>query len=370
MTAKEGKLGLRPTLPDEIDQALGSLIKSAWEADFELRPSFSVILIQLDIIMRNAAVEQAESEILERQLEDEKAVRALARGFVDLLWSFAPTAWDQSKAQALVDDSATTSAKDPTLDKILSSSEGLDCVKSLGWMMFGGLEDGAKILIEPLLDSDIIIDLEKGFAIVRIPFVLKAPDKNYQWTGSDDREFVELQKALLDAGRALEGAGTDALDKAVSASALQDEQKKNNKRRKKKRRGLRDSLKAAARARNTGMAQRHSRKDKDLALFIKAARYVRGIGAGSIHPSAKIRFFGLLMQAQRGDIPDEGALELRGLKGSARALQELKLKAWRGEKGRDQKECMLEYVEVLTSMAPQWKVAHMLGGSLQSDDPR
>ena len=28
-------------------------------------------------------------------------------------------------------------------------------MNSLGWLLFGGLEDGAKILPEPLLDSDV-----------------------------------------------------------------------------------------------------------------------------------------------------------------------------------------------------------------------
>ena len=109
------------------------------------------------------------------------------------------------------------------------------------------------------------------------------------------------------------------------------------------------------------------------------------MGAGKIHPSAKLRLFGLLMQAQQGNFAasdaaaaganaeDETAmLKIPGLQGSALELQRLKLTAWRSEKDKDPKEAMKEYIEFLSSIAPQWKVAHFLGGheSTKDDKPR
>ena len=114
---------------------------------------------------------------------------------------------------------------------------------------------------------------------------------------------------------------------------------------------------------------------------VKAARYVRGMGAGKIHPSAKLRLFGLLMQAKRGDYAEEendGKAEAAkaraaGSEGSAtHVLQQLKVKAWRAERGKDRKEAMEEHVQLLTSIAPQWRVESVLAAhdSVKGKKPR
>ena len=120
-------------------------------------------------------------------------------------------------------------------------------------------------------------------------------------------------------------------------------------------------------------ATRGAPKDKSFRNFLKAAKYVRGAGAGQLHPSVKVRLFGLQMQAKHGDAPPE---DLDSAKAGERAedtdsllrgqeapltLERLKLKAWRSESGKDRKTAMKEHVSLLTSVAPQWRVSNLLG---------
>ena len=232
-------------------------------------------------------------------------------------------------------------------------------------MMFGGLEDGAEIIIEPLLDEDVTIDLDKKIALVAMNFGVTPPKKRHQWTGKDKREFDNLEQALAEAEKAMEAHGAEALQQAVMEK--EGEAKPKLKRKLKLKRKKKPNRFQGRWGRN-----KHKKKDDPFTIFVKAARFVRGMGAGTIHPSAKLRLFGLLMQAQRGNIPDGNAIEGitntlasqltgRGLKGSALALQMLKLRAWRSQKDKKREDAMKEYVELVTSLAPQWKVAHLLG---------
>ena len=276
-------------------------------------------------------------------------------------------------------------ATNATLREILCTEKGPSCIKSLAWMMFAGIEDGAKIIIEPLLDSDVTFNLEKNSALIAINFGVKVPQKLHQWTGKDKREFDDLEEALAEAERAMEAHGAEALQEAVSKSArevaalnsasvrkitLNNEKQK----KKKKHRTLQD------RWRQRGQG-RKKKKDDPFSIFVKAAKFVRGMGAGTIHPSAKLRLFGLLMQAQRGNVPEGDTLvgvsaslqsQIGSLTGSALALQKLKLRAWRSQKDKGRENAMKEYVELVTSLAPQWKVAHILGAhsSVKENKPK
>ena len=245
-------------------------------------------------------------------------------------------------------------AANPTLHEILSMEKGPACIKSLAWMMFGGLEDGAEIIIEPLLDEDVTIDLEKNSALVAMNFGVKPPKKRHQWTGKDKREFDNLEQALAEAEKAMEAHGAEALQQAVMEK--ESEAKPKLKRKLKLKRKKKPNRFQGRWGRN-----KNKKKDDPFTIFVKAARFVRGMGAGTIHPSAKLRLFGLLMQAQRGNIDQGEDFDLPGLKGSALALQKLKLRAWRSQKDKKREDAMKEYVELVTSLAPQWKVAHLLG---------
>tara|TARA_A100001015_G_scaffold312050_2_gene416463 strand:- start:946 stop:2556 length:1611 start_codon:yes stop_codon:yes gene_type:complete len=252
-------------------------------------------------------------------------------------------------------------AANPTLHEILSKEKGPACIKSLAWMMFGGLEDGATIIIEPLLDEDVTIDLNNNSALIAMRFGVKAPAKRHQWTGKDKREFDNLEQALAEAENAMEAHGAEALHEAISEKDTEAKSKPKRK------------LKLKRKRPNRLKQKRNKKKDDPFTTFVKAAKFVRGIGAGTIHPSAKLRLFGLLMQAQRGSIPegDQGKdFDLPGLKGSALALQKLKLRAWQSQKDKKREDAMKEYVEVVTSLAPQWKVAHLLGGHASLKDKK
>ena len=115
---------------------------------------------------------------------------------------------------------------------------------------------------------------------------------------------------------------------------------------------------------------------------------MRQDGAAEIHPSAKLKLYGLLMQARSGDCPltnDENAIDMlagdmlggnlasasikTATKGFALTLEELKLNSWRAAKGKKRKESMEEYITLLTSLAPQWKIAGLVAGR-EGDKPR
>ena len=103
--------------------------------------------------------------------------------------------------------------------------------------------------------------------------------------------------------------------------------------------------------------------------FVRAARYARGRGAASIHPGTKIRLLGLLLQAQRGDCDtiisrdDQFATlaDIAHIPGVDSKLRAMKLRAWMSNKGKKREEAMEEYIHVLSSIVPQWKVEAMLG---------
>ena len=159
----------------------------------------------------------------------------------------------------------------------------------------------------------------------------------------------------------LEVEGTEALDQAVSDNGGKGKQ------RKRRRRGLKQRKKKEKKQADT---PRKKRQDL-FGRFVKAARYVRGIGASQVHPSAKIRLFGLLMQAQRGDFQEtkEGDSG-EDAEGAIGVLQRLKLDAWRANKGTSRNKAMEEYLEVLKAIAPQWRVAHLIGAKRSLADER
>ena len=354
---------LRPTLPDDMDNETRALVQSCWQADPALRPSFSVILVRLDGLHR-VLEREGSSRSINRD-KDVEAMRLLFRSVNDLIWLFRGSALDTDQALALIDAGVQISAADETLRKILAKTKGLDGIKSLGWLMFGGFEDGAEIIPEPLLDEDIVCNATRHFGVITMHFAVRPPTKRVQWRVADTKEFDALAVALSEMGKGEVSEQSEALSKAVKES--KEEAKA---RRRKMMRRKRPPRSGGARP----------EKNKEVTTFMKAAKFVRGMGAGKIHPSTKIALFGLRMQALHGNAPAEGDADaaeaaltnLRGLKGSALALQQLKVESWRSCKDKDRKEAMLEYVELVTSIAPQWRVATVLAGheSVKDDKPR
>ena len=351
---------LRPTIPEDMDRSIAALIRRCWGDDPELRPSFRVIMARLQSAARKYDERRGTGGLRTIVQQEVEGFSALCRGVHDLLWLFRPSDWDEETAAALLGSDFAATANDETIRTILSTEKGPNSIKALGWIMFGGLEDGAEILPEPLLEENIICDIENGSALVTVNFSVKQPPKQHQWTGKDRREFDELEQALAQASKDLLTTDeTEVLEKAVAESKADIAPKRKLK--------LKKKMKKKKRGAWRGRGRNNSNEDKGLKGFMKAARYVRGLGAGKIHPSAKLRLLGLRLQAQRGDATaedgvndDNGGADAVDAKSSASVLRELKLKAWRGEKGKDRKTAMLEYVELLTSIVPQWRVSHLL----------
>ena len=292
----------------------------------------------------------------------------------DFLWLYNAEDWDQEAEAALsfLDANVKVTATDKTLRKILSSDEGVRSIKSLGWMMFGGLEDGAVIVPEPLLEENIVCDAESemvgrfdcvgwgdalafpfethGFtsqALITLQFAIKPPSRPKQWNVRHTRAFDGLDQVLQELDKELEKSQpeTAELDETVTQSKAAGNAKRRRKAKKRRRKNPTPN------------------KNRALMNFIKAARYVRGLGAGKIHPSAKLKLYGLLMQAKFGNAPlrEDDVRTVEENSGVKRSFERLKLDAWRAQKDKDRKAAMEEHVALLTSLAPQWRVESTLG---------
>ena len=303
----------------------------------------------------------------------------------------------------------------------------------LGRMMLGGFEDGTKVQAEPLVEKDVVINTTTQSAIVHVKFAtlvrrgrtisarqikthrdLDNPNPNLLFSSlffaslffssllfssvffccllfsllsfptlpramnqppqdtsesasHDNNEFDELRRALAETADSAQDADPIALslqlarDRRVSSAPVP-------KKRRLKKKACNVRRKAHKRAKKGS-------PDYTFQQFVKASRYARGAGASAIHPSAKLRLFGLLMQAQKGDCPTVDspfiAASLTNSRGgSSTALQHLKLKAWAAVRGTGQIEAMKKYLELLTSIAPTWKVASLITGRDDESKPQ
>ena len=205
---------LRPTLPDEMDSDFKALIEDCWHAEPSLRPSVSVVLIRLENIgvLTSTRLMPGDELRVGSNVDEimDSAAEELCRHFNALLWDYA-TEWDEEKAHVLIANDATVTARDPTLSTVLGSTKGLSAAKALGWMMFGGQEDGTEIRQEPVLETDIIVCGHEQYVLLKARFSLIAAAKIKQWRVKDTREFDALQAALAASEKAIESWGTGAL---------------------------------------------------------------------------------------------------------------------------------------------------------------
>ena len=118
MTQKK-KGGLRPSLPDEMDDEMVRLVRESWSDDAALRPSFSVIVLRLQGIKRRVYKTSNGQDLriiaLNEKVADEKDILSLCRGMHDLLYHYKPAEWSDKKALAIVDEVSFLSLrlKDP-----------------------------------------------------------------------------------------------------------------------------------------------------------------------------------------------------------------------------------------------------------------
>ena len=211
-----------------------------------------------------------------------------------------------------------------------------------------------------------IVDRSEKYALLRVQFAVSAPEEKYEWGVKDKREFDNLKAALADAKKAVTVLpGTEAVEKSLGEGQ--------GARKDRKKRAWRERMKNAKAGRTRSRRVTRGSDEHLLEQLVKAARFVRGDGAAAIHPGDKMKLFGLLMQALKGDCPRSrmGSGELAtfskettnsGFWGSVLALKRLKLKAWLACAGKGRKEAMVEYIALITSLAPQWKIAGLIHG--------
>ena len=114
MTQKK-KGGLRPSLPDEMDEDMVRLIRECWSSNATLRPSFSVIIVRLGVIARLvlASTRSKGSPTFLSTLSGTKKEDALAlcRDVHDLLVHYKPAEWNEKKAISIIDEVSLVALK-------------------------------------------------------------------------------------------------------------------------------------------------------------------------------------------------------------------------------------------------------------------
>ena len=378
---------IRPTLPDEIDDGLAALINDSWNAEPSLRPSFEVIAMRLRMVAKAVAsshsVEKDELEGLlranktglKRDEEGEKreAVVALCQSIHEALWHAKPGLWDERAAVALVRDDTAITASDPILNDIVKAARGSKAIRSCGQLMIGNMEDGSEVIPFPLMKDDVVIDLEKGNALLTARFSVSTAKRETgksSWSFKAKKEFDGLLEHALAEQAAESKTEQTPLQAAVEMKAGEGARAASGGKAKKRK------LLKKKKAGQTSPGGLRSKKAKKGSLeeifehFVKAARFVRfGDGVGLLHPSFKLRLFGLMMQAQHGDCRDSATQDRKPRRSSAASsLEQLKRAAWASQKGKKRKEAMEEYVKALSEIAPQWKLANLMAGRNGAQD--
>ena len=369
----------RTQLPEKmLSEEMETLISDCWNADASLRPSFDVIIIRLQIMVklllssrgirdeeesRYKTLLQPPSQDRENaKLKKHKAsVISLCKGIHNALWNCNSGQWDERSAAALVRGDMKITATDAVLNDILKDDKGTKAIRSCGKLMIGNNEDGSEVLPDPLLAQDIVIDVENGAALLTVRFsvsVEKTKKKKEKSSCSfqANKEFGGLLEHALAEQMAELGADASPLTAAVKKGADEGAGAALGKKKKRK-------LKERKRMRN-GMGGKPKKGSIEYTFeqFIKAARFVRyGDGVKVLHPSAKILLFALMMQAQHGDCPEVNQ-EIGDKATQTQPLELLKRKAWAGQKGKKRKDAMEQYVKTLSEIAPQWKLANLIAG--------
>ena len=365
-------------LPDNLQDGLEGLVADSWNAEPALRPTFEAIAHRIRaLVTANAAMASADNEGLHlllnadsvaeqgndkrRKSTKEAQSRALelCKAIHDELWH-----WDERAAVGLIKGEASLTATDPVLNKLVEKEQGVKALSGLAELMTGNMEDGSEIIPDPLLPQDIVINVEESNALLTVRFsvsLARAQSLSSQTGRLKIREDFAglLEHALAEQAEHLEPEVTP-LSAAVEKGDKRALPRKGRARKRKKvKRKLRVGL---------GKGKKGA-LDQVFGSFVKAARFVRyGNGVHVLHPSTKLHLFGLMMQAQHGDCRDGVVKNAERRRSSKKAaLQSLKQKAWAREKGKKRKKAMEEYIETLTKIAPEWRLANLIAAGSQED---
>ena len=287
---------------------------------------------------------------------------SLCKDIHSTLCNTKPGLWDEGAAAQFTSEDTTVTACDPILNDIVKGERGTNAIRSCGGLMFGSMEDGSEVIADPLLAQDILVDLEGCKALLTMRFSASAAKTEKQAVPSFQarKEFkLLLENALAEEVGAHKGEMTPlaaAVDKGGSGDqgAMRRKVRKRRSRMRTKRRGK----------------PKKGSVEETFDSFVRAARFVRyGDGIRVLHPSAKLRLYGLMCQAQNGDRPSDEIYDGSTSSASRGGLDEMKQKAWASQKGKTQKAAMEEYLKTLSDIAPHWRIAHLVAGrtSAQAD---
>ena len=209
--------GLRPTLPDHLEEAVSSLICDCWHEDPDARPSFSVVLLRLQEIGIDAQ-KKAGSQKQSSSISHE-SIRNLCHDLHDLFWRFRDEDWDEERVFKLIAPDLKVGAVDPVLNQVLAVETGPAALRSLARIMCSK-DDDTKIVPEPLLDDDIVRSLKSSHVLLRTKLVVHEVSSR-QKRGKPTRfqhrrEFASLEQALAE-------AATDGPENAMNHESISGE---------------------------------------------------------------------------------------------------------------------------------------------------
>ena len=392
--------GLRPYLPTNLDFEIRSLIEECWSDEPGLRLAFPVLLERLANIARR---QDTSGEGVNEAVQDD--AKDLVRALHQCLWD-SNTAGEI--AGNVVKPTTCISSEDRVLNEIFQPDKGEDGIKALGNLIFSGVDEGMEVVPEPLLDEDIVISQGGHSALVKVCFALRPnAHRVRRLSTADKKELNSIKDSMLarlegrssaqgeqpqeseSEGESSQGSPKGSASGGSSRSSKGSGRnlsygKLGSEKRKKRfftpkrkavkkesgfmrRRRLRKEREARAAA--GGNAPKGEDDQEKLVLdFIKAARFVRGRGAGDIHLSSKIQLYGLLSQAQKGDCPKalkdkavrRGSFPLS--RSSDEALNALKIQSWHATRGKTREEAMKAYVELVSALAPHYRLVGFTSG--------
>ena len=288
--------------------------------------------------LRDDSFEAGHSEKSKRNQTGTEA-RALARHLFDLLVNFQPGVWDKKLATTTLSSSTVVTATERVISEILGSQKGPGAIQNLGRLIFGGLEDGSELVLEPLLDADIIIDVDAKEILLRVAFSV-ATNETTEITTSfkDKRKMLKEFDGLKDALKAAQDQAAEVLTTSMNSG---DGGARRKRLRRKRRRAS------------------SGKDDRNFQRFIKACRYFRTDGVAAIHPQGKLTLFGLMQQALRGDCPSTQEA-MREIQGAFPAMRMMKLESWKSNAGKSPKDATDEFLELISSLAPEWRALGLL----------
>ena len=95
--------GLRPSLPEDMDQGIVSLIREGWSSKATSRPSFSVIVMRLAGVMRRGQSTNSLMRIRSKKNADRDGILLLCRALHGILSNYNAADWNERRALAIVD---------------------------------------------------------------------------------------------------------------------------------------------------------------------------------------------------------------------------------------------------------------------------